>query len=230
MFWNFVSRKTILISYLLFVFLFLLSPQVFAQGLAQDFGESEFGGDPYGDMQDPTSPGFADPGGFGDPLQPSDGFGNDPLAQPADGFGGTPMGGDSTGTGGYVDEQTFTNAASQMQMGLMSQRTLVVKERMDMNANLAYGGGTGLMIGAWIAMLRPSTTRDNFRTIGSSLVLGATVGVLLGTRTLWDPYSQRPVDPMMVPPDLMQGPAGLPPGVHLFQKKKGAAFAYNWKF
>ena len=49
--------------------------------------------------------------------------------------------------------------------------------------------------GTWFAFIRKETnTRQQFRTIGTSTVLGAIVGILLGTRSVWDPGAPRPED------------------------------------
>ena len=59
--------------------------------------------------------------------------------------------------------------------------------------NLGYGAGTGLMMGTWFAFIRKETnTRQQFRTIGTSTVLGAVLGIMLGTRSVWNPGAPRP--------------------------------------
>jgi len=49
------------------------------------------------------------------------------------------------------------------------------------------------MIGSWSAFIaQETTTRNQWRTIGTSTVLGGVIGMLLGTRSIWDPAAARP--------------------------------------
>jgi hypothetical protein len=82
------------------------------------------------------------------------------------------------------------------------------------------------MIGTWFAFIRKETnTRDQFRTIGSSTVVGALIGIMLGTRSVWDPGAPRPEDDAS-PTGFTQSPAGW-----LFaQNKESLKIAYRWNF
>jgi hypothetical protein len=49
------------------------------------------------------------------------------------------------------------------------------------------------LIGGWSAFIaQETTTRNQWRTIGTSTVLGGVIGMLLGTRSIWDPGAARP--------------------------------------
>ena len=39
---------------------------------------------------------------------------------------------------------------------------------------------------------KETNTRQQFRTIGTSTVVGALIGIMLGTRSVWDPGAPRP--------------------------------------
>jgi hypothetical protein len=93
----------------------------------------------------------------------------------------------------YIDEGTFSDdSESSLRLDLLAQRDIAQQDQQNLIGNVAYGAGTGLMIGGWFTFLRPGTSRDQFRTIGSSTVLGGVVGALIGTRSVWDPGAPRP--------------------------------------
>ena len=96
----------------------------------------------------------------------------------------------------YLEEGAFSEETeSTLKDDLIVRRELLSQEGKDAPSNLGYGAGTGLMMGTWFAFIRKETnTRQQFRTIGSSTVLGAVVGIMLGTRRVWTPGAPRPED------------------------------------
>ena len=96
----------------------------------------------------------------------------------------------------YLEEGVFSEETeSTLKDDLIVRRELLSQEGKDAPSNLGYGAGTGLMMGTWFAFIRKETnTRQQFRTIGSSTVLGAVVGIMLGTRSVWNPGAPRPED------------------------------------
>jgi len=127
----------------------------------------------------------------------------------------------------YFDEGAFSDETeSTMKDDLLDRRDLISQEGKDAPSNLGYGAGTGLMIGTWFAFIRKETnTRQQFRTIGTSTVLGAVIGIMLGTRSVWDPGAPRPEE-SAEPTVFMHSPAGW-----LFAQKRDALkIAYRWKF
>ena len=157
----------------------------------------------------------------GDDFQ-SDDFGTQPaqdLFEPSDSQF------DSGDT--YFDEGAFSDETeSTLKDDLLVRRELLSQEGKDAPSNLGYGAGTGLMIGTWFAFIRKETnTRQQFRTIGTSTVLGAVIGIMLGTRSVWDPGAPRPEE-SAEPTAFMHSPAGW-----LFAQKRDALkIAYRWKF
>ena len=109
----------------------------------------------------------------------------------------------------YLDEGAFSDETeSTLKDDLIVRRELLSKEGQDAPSNLGYGAGSGLMIGTWFAFIRKETnTRQQFRTIGTSTVLGAIVGILLGTRSVWNPGAPRPEDSTK-PTGFIQTPEG----------------------
>jgi len=127
----------------------------------------------------------------------------------------------------YLDEGAFSDESeSTLKDDLIVRRELLSSEGKAVPSNLGYGAGTGLMIGTWFAFIRKETnTRDQFRTIGSSTVVGALIGIMLGTRSVWDPGAPRPEDDAS-PTGFTQSPAGW-----LFaQNKESSKIAYRWNF
>ena len=127
----------------------------------------------------------------------------------------------------YFDEGAFSDETeSTLKDDLLVRRELLSQEGKDAPSNLGYGAGTGLMIGTWFAFIRKETnTRQQFRTIGSSTVIGAVIGIMLGTRSVWDPGAPRPEE-SAEPTAFMHSPAGW-----LYAQKRDALkIAYRWKF
>ena len=176
-------------------------------------GGDEFGFEQFGD-DDFQGSGFGSEG-----LQ---GFGTQPGQDPLDPFDFQFDSGNN-----YLDEGAFSDETeSTLKDDLIVRRKLLSKEGKDVPSNLGYGAGTGLMMGTWFAFIRKETnTRQQFRTIGTSTVLGAIIGIMLGTRSVWDPGAARPEE-STEPTGFMLTPAGW-----LFaQNGEALKIAYRWKF
>ena len=173
-------------------------------------GGDEFGFEQFGDEDFQSSD-------FGlDGLQ---GFGTQPGQDPVDS--------QFDSDGEYLDEGSFTDETeSTLKDDLLVRREILSKEGKDAPSNLGYGAGTGLMMGTWFAFIRKETnTRQQFRTIGTSTVLGALIGIMLGTRSVWNPGAPRP-DESPDPTGFLHTPAGW-----LFaQNGDELKIAYRWKF
>ena len=88
-------------------------------------------------------------------------------------------------------------------------------------SRIGYGAGTGLMIGGWSAFIaQETTTRNQWKTIGTSTVLGGVIGLLLGTRSIWDPAAPRP--------DM--GSAEADSQILVKHETSGFKIAYSWNF
>ena len=208
-------RIMIVLTALLFVVLSVV--EIFAQNFDDDplmlDGGDEFGFEQFGN-DDFRGSDFGTDGlqGFGiqsgqdsqDPFDPQFDSGNNYLDE-----------------GAFSDETELT-----LKDDLIVRRELLSKEGKEAPSNLGYGAGAGLMMGTWFAFIRRETnTRQQFRTIGTSTVLGALIGVMLGTRSVWNPGAPRP-DDISEPTGFIQTPSGL-----LFaQSGDELKIAYRWKF
>ena len=120
------------------------------------------------------------------------------------------------------NEDSFDIETEQaLQDSLFTQRDLLERERQQGIANIGYGAGTGLMIGGWSAFIaQETTTRNQWRTIGTSTVLGGMIGLLLGTRSIWDPAAARP--------DM--GSVETESQLLVKHETSGVTIAYSWNF
>ena len=197
-------RFPILIAILLIMG--IASNNSLAQGFEDDpfFGNEEFG---FGDSDDFQDSEFGTTDGFFEPGLAED---DDPFA-PMDEEGDL-----------YIDEDSFDIETEQaLQDSLFTQRDLLERERQQSIANIGYGAGTGLMIGGWSAFIAQETTaRNQWRTIGTSTVLGGVIGLLLGTRSIWDPAAPRP--------DM--GSAEADSQILVKHETSGFKIAYSWNF
>jgi len=182
----FKTIQRILLIILSLCFLVVSPVNVFAQNFDDDplmlEGDDEFGFEQFTD----------------DDFQSSD-FGTDGIQD----FGIQPgqdrsnsLDSQYESTDQYLEDGAFTEETeSTLKDDLIVRRELLSQEGKNAPSNLGYGAGTGLMMGTWFAFIRKETnTRQQFRTIGSSTVLGAVVGIMLGTRSVWNPSAPRPED------------------------------------
>ena len=210
-----IQKILLIISILCF---FVFTPvNIIAQNFDDDplmlEGDDEFGFEQFSD-DDFQSSGFGS-GGIQD-------FGIQPGQDPSDSL-------DSQyeSTDQYLEEGTFSEETeSTLKDDLIVRRELLSQEGKDAPSNLGYGAGTGLMMGTWFAFIRKETnTRQQFRTIGSSTVLGAVVGIMLGTRSVWNPGAPRPEENYQ-PTSFIPNPSGW----FLAQKENSLLISIRLKF
>ena len=210
-----IQRILLIVSLLCF---FVFTPlNLIAQNFDDDplmlEGDDEFGFEQFSD-DDFQNSGFGS-GGIQD-------FGIQPGQDPSDSL-------DSQyeSTDQYLEEGAFSEETeSTLKDDLIVRRELLSQEGKDAPSNLGYGAGTGLMMGTWFAFIRKETnTRQQFRTIGSSTVLGAVVGIMLGTRSVWNPGAPRPEDNFQ-PTSFITNPSGW----FLAQKENSLLISFRLKF
>lgn len=51
--------------------------------------------------------------------------------------------------------------------------------------NIIYGVGTGVTIGGWLALLHGKNARQNVQYVSFGIISGIILGVLLGTKSLY---------------------------------------------
>jgi hypothetical protein len=94
--------------------------------------------------------------------------------------------------GGFVDEQSVpldrripSTSSRRLQLSLG-------KERDVLPLNVAWGAGTGLLIGGWFALIGQGDNRETQRSIGLGIVTGIVLGFAVGTRSLFQPNAPKP--------------------------------------
>ncbi|MGK5092696.1 hypothetical protein WDW89_11870 [Deltaproteobacteria bacterium TL4] len=181
------------------------------------FAQSQFEDDSSFDETDQLDDEETD---FGDDFENSDGFDSlDEGDSDADGEGSF-LNEEQDTQEQYIDDSLIPEGAEKsLESIFLKQRQLLLEEKINAPLNVAYGAGTGLMIGGWIALLASRTARDTLRSIGLGIVTGSMVGVSIGTRSVWDPNAKRPGG---FPPDpgAGQGSFFITPN----------AIGFNWKF
>ena len=93
----------------------------------------------------------------------------------------------------FVDEQLIPADQRALTQGGRRLQLTLGKERDTLPLNIAWGAGTGLLIGGWFALIGEGDNRQTQRSIGLGIVTGILLGVAVGTRTVFNPDAPRPV-------------------------------------
>lgn len=155
---------------------------------ASDIGEEDEFGEDFEDLNIDDLE-FDDEGGFS--------TSESALEESSDEFGSE----ESLGGGEeYIDEDVLSDDTQQiLESAIASRRDFLAEEKANLFANVAYGVGTGLLIGGWFALLASSTSRDTLRSIGLGIVLGGVMGSIIGGRSVITP--SLPVPASNLPPE-----------------------------
>ena len=65
------------------------------------------------------------------------------------------------------------------------------KDKQLLPDNVMYGLGTGLLMGGWLALLDRSSGRKNAQYLGTGLVFGGLLGVMIGTKSVYQPLMKN---------------------------------------
>jgi hypothetical protein len=76
--------------------------------------------------------------------------------------------------------------------------------------NVAWGAGTGLLIGGWFALISEGDNRSTQRSIGLGIVTGILLGVAVGTRAVFNPNTPQPAGVGAAAPPAKDGPQFSP--------------------
>ncbi len=119
---------------------------------------------------------------------------------------------DFTEGGQFVDEESELSPAGISISGRRTQLR-VRDERQLLPRNVAWGAGTGLLIGGWFALIESGSDRQTQRSIGLGIVLGAILGMTVGLKTVIAPDAPRaamlhPAGRPRLQPTVMLGAGG----------------------
>lgn len=106
------------------------------------------------------------------------------------GFGVPGLTEDVTEGGQYVDEDP-TGAVGGVTIRGRRTQLRVEQEKQMLPLNVAWGAGTGLLLGGWFALIDEGDDRSTQRSIGLGAVLGALLGMTVGLKTVIAPDAPR---------------------------------------
>ncbi len=115
---------------------------------------------------------------------------------------GAPTGPEQDFTEGnqYIDETLIPPDQREVSEGGRRFQMQLTSERETLPLNVAWGAGTGLLLGGWFALISEGDNRGTQRSIGMGIVAGIIIGAVVGTRTLIDPGAPQPLGETSPPP------------------------------
>jgi hypothetical protein len=96
----------------------------------------------------------------------------------------------------FIDEQLVPADQRALTEGGRQFQLTLGRERETLPLNVAWGAGTGLLIGGWFALIGEGDNRQTQRSIGLGIVSGIILGLMVGTRTVFNPEAPRPTAPV----------------------------------
>lgn len=130
------------------------------------------------------------------------------------------------GSGEYISEDEAARQLSTGTTGTGRNIAAAIDEsKLLLPKNILIGAGTGALLGGWLALTNPGDARQNTQYLGTGAVLGAALGFLIGTKSV---YMEPP--PSAVTPVNTQG--SLEPHYRPGEaaKKDQPLFAMNFSF
>lgn len=87
----------------------------------------------------------------------------------------------------YAEDTILTPEERDLPFETRRIKMALENEKERLPKNIAWGAGTGLLLGGWFALINQGTNRQTQRSIGMGIVLGTLMGAVVGMRTLIDP-------------------------------------------
>lgn len=143
-------------------------------------------------------------------IEDEDQYFEEGLGQGEMGPGGVGTEPDYTEGHRFVDESLIPPSQRGLTVGARQLQLTLGQERETLPLNVAWGAGTGLLIGGWYALIAEGDNRDTQRSIGVGIVAGIILGIAVGTRSLFNPDAPRPATSMNAPPPTSDGPNFVP--------------------
>lgn len=117
---------------------------------------------------------------------------------------------DFTESNRFVDESLLPSGGPGTTVGGRQLQLTLGRDRETLPLNVAWGAGTGLLIGGWFALINEGDNRQTQRSIGLGIVAGILLGIAVGTRTVLDPNAPRPTSVGDAAPTSADGPQFSP--------------------
>lgn len=102
-----------------------------------------------------------------------------------------------SGQGQYLSEEEvgeIEKAAKKARKPSINLAEALEKDKQLMPDNIIYGLGTGLTIGGWFALLQGKSARDNVRYLGTGIVSGVLLGVIVGSKSIYQQLRAEKLD------------------------------------
>lgn len=109
----------------------------------------------------------------------------------------------------YIDETLVPSDQRDVSEGGRRFQMTLTTERETLPLNVAWGAGTGLLLGGWFALISEGDNRGTQRSIGMGIVAGVIIGSIVGTRSLLNPAAAQPVG-QLAPHPAQDDPAVTP--------------------
>ncbi len=150
------------------------------------------------------------------------------FSEEGEGFDRAPAGDDFTEGGQFVDEEKAEEGgpAGATVSGRRDELKLQ-QEKRDLPLNIAWGAGTGLLIGGWFSLIGNGDDRTTQRSIGLGIVLGALLGLTVGLKTVIAPDAPRAA---MGLPGPEADPAGSSASVSALSPPPPLSFRFIMRF
>ena len=150
------------------------------------------------------------------------------FTEDAGGFDRPPAGDDFTEGGQFVDEEKAEERgpAGATVTGRKDELRLADEKR-DLPFNIAWGAGTGLLIGGWFSLTGNGDDRTTQRSIGLGIVLGALLGMTVGLKSVIVPDAPRAA---MRLPGREADPAGSLVSISALPPPPPLSFGFSLRF
>lgn len=89
--------------------------------------------------------------------------------------------------GEFVDDSPLTPEGGGVTESARRAQLRSVTDRNLLPINAAWGSGTGLLIGGWLAFINNGSSRETQRSIGLGIVIGSLIGLAVGLKTVIAP-------------------------------------------
>lgn len=121
----------------------------------------------------------------------------------------------------FVDETGAPGGGGGVSRTSRKFQLTLERDRDDLPFNIAWGAGTGLLIGGWFALIGEGDNRQTQQAIGIGIVAGILLGTFIGTRSVFDPSATRAISSVAPPPST---DGGFTPLVSLNPRKPSVGF------
>ncbi|MBI3993535.1 MAG: hypothetical protein HY342_09690 [Candidatus Lambdaproteobacteria bacterium] len=133
---------------------------------------------------------------------------------------------DLTEGGNFIDDSPLTAEEGGVTEAARRTQLRALTDREMLPVNAAWGAGTGLLIGGWLAFINNGTSRETQRSIGLGIVIGSLIGLTVGLKTVIAPQAPSALGLRSDPFDDSAGRPLAAAGINGSPFKVGFAFRF----